>query len=125
MRQLLLLITVTMLVVPSPTVAQAFSRSTEITLAICTMARDDNTRQLKQKLMEMRLRLRDIYANIRCNQLSLLQFALAYDATNVAHYLASFANIDDLIASGDLDWIREHNLLDSPVGQVLRQRLPD
>lgn len=123
MRLWLIIISLPLLMVPNQVPAQAFARSTEITLAICTMARDDSTRELQKKLLELRVRLRDIYAGIRCNQLSLIQFAMSYEATNVAYYLASYANVDDLIASGDLEWLRQHQLLDTPVGQVLQQRL--
>lgn len=125
MRLLFFILSISLLMVPTPASAQAFTRSTEITLAICTMARDDSTRELQQKLRELRLRLRDIYAGIRCNQHSLIQFAMTYNSTDIAYYLATYANIDDLIASGDIEWLRQHDLLDTQVGQILQKRLYD
>lgn len=123
MRWSLLIIGMTLLMVPNQVPAQTFGRSTEITLALCTMARDNSTRELQQKLLELRLRLRDIYAGIRCNQLSLIQFAMSYEATDIAYYLATYANVDDLVASGDVEWLRQRQLMNTPVGQVLQQRL--
>jgi hypothetical protein len=122
-RLSMFVIVITLLLVPNQLPAQTFGRSTELTLAICTMARDDSTRELQKKLLELRVRLRDIYSGVRCNQLSLMQFAMSYEAINVAYYLASYANIDDLVASGDLEWLTQHDLMETAVGQVLLQRL--
>ncbi len=123
MRWLLLIIAMTLVIVPNQVPAQTFARPTEITLALCTMARDNSTRELQKKLLELRVRLRDIYSGIRCNQLSLIQFALSYEATDMAYYLATYVNVDDLVASGDIEWLRQRQLMDTPVGQVLQQRL--
>lgn len=125
MRLWFFVLSVSLLMVPQQAPAQAFARSTEITLAICTMARDNSTRELQKKLRELRVRLRDIYAGIRCNQYSLIQFAMTYNSTDIAYYLASYANIDDLIASGDIEWLRQHDMLDTQVGQILQKRLYD
>ncbi len=123
MRLLLVVLAITQLLMPPMAQAQMLTRSSEITLAICTMARDDDTRKLQQKLMELRLRLRDIYAGIRCNQQSLIQFALSYQANNIAVYLASYVNVNDLVESGDIEWLRQRNLLDTPVGRIVRERV--
>lgn len=105
--------------------AQSSERSLELTLAICNYTRDNDIRQLQQKLLEARLRLRDIYASVRCNQTSLLQFALSHNANEIARYFAMYANVRDLVESGDIEFIERRALLDTPVGQVLKQRLLD
>ncbi|WP_417656420.1 DUF3718 domain-containing protein [Pseudidiomarina aestuarii] len=92
-------------------------------LAICSYVRTNDSRALKQKLQYERKRLRDIYSSIRCNNLSLIQFALQHNAHDVGRFLAISATPDSIIEAGDIEWAKSKNLLDTPTGSLLRERM--
>ncbi|RUO41726.1 hypothetical protein CWE22_06095 [Pseudidiomarina aestuarii] len=97
--------------------------SADTALAICSFIRTNDTRALKQKLQYERKRLRDIYTSVRCNNLSLIQFALRHNAHDVGRFLAISANPDSVMQAGDMEWAKLNNLLDTPTGNVLRERM--
>lgn len=97
--------------------------SADTALAICSYVRTNDTRALKQKLQYERKRLRDIYTSVRCNNLSLIQFALQHNAHDVGRFLAISANPDSIMQAGDMEWAKSHNLLNTPTGNLLRERM--
>lgn len=97
--------------------------SAETALAICSYVRNNDTRALKQKLQHERKRLRDIYGSITCNNFSLIQFALRYNAHDVGRFLAMSATPLSIEQAGDLEWADTNNQLDTPTGAVLNERM--
>ncbi|MDX1705286.1 DUF3718 domain-containing protein [Pseudidiomarina sp.] len=122
-RCLLLLAAIGTLLPVSPARAQALSGTDELALVFCTYVRDNDSNRLRSKLRAERMRMRDIYSSVRCNDSSLIQFALRHKSYEIGRYIAASVEAEDLLASGDYEWARQHQLLDNPIGQVLRSRL--
>ncbi|RUO70967.1 DUF3718 domain-containing protein [Pseudidiomarina salinarum] len=122
-RCMLLLAAIGTLLPITPVSAQALSGTDELALVFCTYVRDNDSNRLRSKLRAERLRMRDIYSSVRCNDSSLIQFALRHKSYDIGRYIASSVEPEDIQASGDYEWARQHQLLDNPIGQVLRARL--
>lgn len=70
--------TATLVLIPlmQPVAAQSYVESEEIALIFCSYVRDNQTARLQRKLRDLRMRLRDVYSQIRCNDATLIQFAV-------------------------------------------------
>ncbi|MDN7124383.1 DUF3718 domain-containing protein [Pseudidiomarina sp. 1APP75-32.1] len=105
-----------------PASAQSYLESEEVALVFCAYVRDNHTVRLQRKLRDMRIRLRDVYSNIRCNDATLIQFAVKNDAHDIGSFIARSVHIDDIRQVGDFEWMRERNLLETPIGEILARR---
>ncbi len=106
-----------------PAQAQYRFESEEIALVFCAYVRDNDTVRLQNKMRELRIRMRDVYTSIRCNGASLIQFALQRNAHDVGSFIARSVTLDDLREVGDYEWAAERGLLETEIGQTLRERL--
>ncbi|HET8816989.1 MAG TPA: DUF3718 domain-containing protein [Pseudidiomarina sp.] len=97
--------------------------SADTALAICSYVRTNDSRALKQKLQHERKRLRDIYISVRCNNLSLIQFALQHSAHDIGRFLALSANPESIEKAGDIEWATSNNHLNTPTGHLLSERM--
>lgn len=97
--------------------------SADTALAICSFVRTNDSRALKQKLQHERKRLRDIYTSIRCNNYSLIQFALKHNAHDIGRFLALSATPGSIEQAGDIEWAKSNNQLNTPTGNLLSERM--
>ncbi|CAB0151085.1 hypothetical protein PSI9734_01500 [Pseudidiomarina piscicola] len=105
-----------------PAKAQSIFESDEVALVFCAYVRDNQTQRLQRKLRDLRIRLRDIYSHIRCNNATLIQFAVKNRANDIGRFIARSVNLNDLKEVGDYQWMHEQNLLDSPIGETISAR---
>lgn len=107
----------------TPAVAQTSFRSygDELALLFCSYVRANDSTAFRNKLRELRLRIRDIYPRIRCNGESMIQFAAHSQSHDIGRFIAHSVLIEDLNDVGDLSWVKqlEH---DHPISQALRER---
>lgn len=97
--------------------------SADTALAICSYVSTNDSQALKQKLQHERKRLRDIYTSIRCNNLSLIQFALQHNAHDIGRFLALSATPESIEQAGDMEWAKSNNELNTPTGNLLSERM--
>lgn len=105
-----------------PASAQSFIESEEVALVFCSYVRDNDTVRLQRKLRDLRIRLRDVYSHLRCNNATLIQFAVKNNANDIGTFIARSVSLDDIREVGDLEWMRESNLLETPIGETLASR---
>lgn len=105
-----------------PVAAQSYVESEEVALIFCSYVRDNHTVRLQRKLRDLRIRLRDVYAHIRCNDATLIQFAVKNNANDIGSFIARSVSADVIEKAGDYRWLREQNLLQTPIGEALALR---
>lgn len=110
---------------PAQSATQRYAKSERIALVFCSYVRDDDTVRLQHKLRDLRVRMRDMYTSIRCNNASLIQFALANDSHNIGSFIARSVPIDALQEMGDYQWAHERELLTTETGVILANRVKD
>lgn len=120
-----LMLVMMLLMSSSTSASQRLFKSNEIALVFCAYVRDDDTARLQHKLRDLRVRMRDMYTSIRCNNASLIQFALRNNSHNVGSFIARSVSIDALQEMGDYQWAREQELLMTETGLILANRIKD
>jgi len=98
------------------------SSSDELALLFCGYVRANDSTNFRNKLRELRLRLRDIYTGVRCNQSSMIQFAAVNNAIEVGRFIAHSVLIQDLEQAGDLQWLEQVGI-EHPIAAALHQRI--
>lgn len=98
------------------------SSSDELALLFCGYVRANDAANFRNKLRELRLRLRDIYTGVRCNQSSMIQFAAQNNAIDVGRFIAHSVLIQDLNEAGDLHWLDQVGI-EHPIAAALHQRI--
>lgn len=105
------------LVVVKPAQAQ------DLALNLCTYVQGDDRMRMRQRMREDRLRLRSVYDGIRCNGLSLIQFAMANGADDIGGFMVSQLPASQIEGNGDLAWAESNGHGDSAVAQAIRDRV--
>lgn len=116
--------TATLVLIPlmQPVAAQSYVESEEIALIFCSYVRDNQTARLQRKLRDLRMRLRDVYSQIRCNDATLIQFAVKNNADDIGSFIARSVSADVIEKAGDYRWLREQDLMQTPIGEALSLR---
>ena len=97
--------------------------SEDIALVFCAYVRDNDTMRLQNKMRELRIRMRDVYTNIRCNGASLVQFALKTDSQDVGSFIVRSVTLKDLREAGDFEWASSEGYTNTAIGQALKERI--
>lgn len=108
--------------------AQSFSGE-NIAKDICYSISADNRREFQNILDRNSLRIRNMYTAIKCNGLSLLQFAVIAEATDTGMLLTRSLPARMLLEeneNGDsiLEWAETTGYDNSPIIRAVRERLP-
>lgn len=116
--------TATLVLIPlmQPVAAQSYVESEEIALIFCSYVRDNQTARLQRKLRDLRMRLRDVYSQIRCNDATLIQFAVKNNADDIGSFIARSVSADVIEKAYDYRWLREQDLMQTPIGEALSLR---
>lgn len=96
--------------------------SEEIALVFCAYVRDNDTTRLQNKMRELRIRMRDVYTNIRCNGASLVQFALKTNSQDVGSFIVRSVTLNDLREVNDYEWAVQQGYADTVIGTALQER---
>ncbi|RUO29631.1 hypothetical protein CWE12_07430 [Aliidiomarina sedimenti] len=107
------------LVVVKPAQAQ------DLALNMCTYVQGDDRMRMRQRMREDRLRLRSVYDGILCNNMSLIQFAMASGSADIGTFMVSQLPASQLASNGDLEWAEANGHGDSEVAQAIRERTED
>ena len=82
-----------------------------LVLALCNYVAADDTKRIRKKLKENRVRLRDVYDGVLCNGSNLLKFAAEKNAQKAGKFIAKKLPKGVLAAPGPdgvvfLDWAK-------------------
>lgn len=123
-RLLAFVVTATLLSYSASSHAQYRSDSDDLALLFCSYVQANDSVGFRNTLRNMRLRLRDIYPRIRCNNHSMVQFAHLSDAYDIGRFIAHSVLVDDLKSSGDIAWANSVQT-SNPIAEVVRERKHD
>lgn len=101
--------------------AQSRSDSDDLALLFCSYVQANDSTGFRNTLRNLRLRLRDIYPRIRCNNHSMIQFAAISNSYDIGRFIAHSVLVDDLHRSGDIAWV-ENLESTHPIAEVVRER---
>lgn len=106
------------LVVSSSAMAQE-----NIAVSLCSFVAEDNRNQVRKVLSDNKLNMRNIYSNIRCNNESLLQFAIRNDALDTGTFIVKQMPAKILADSDYEGWAAENGFADNPLVNIIKTRL--
>ena len=101
--------------------SQSRSGSDDLALLFCSYVQANDSTGFRNTLRNLRLRLRDIYPRIRCNNHSMIQFAAISNSYDIGRFIAHSVLIDDLHNSGDIAWVEQLEA-SHPIAEVVRER---
>ncbi|MBA3988838.1 DUF3718 domain-containing protein [Aliidiomarina maris] len=101
------------------------AQAQDLALNLCTYVQGDDRMRMRQRIREERIRLRQVYEGVRCNDLSLIQFALANGSMDIGTFMVSQLPASTLSRTGDLAWAEANGHGDSEVAQAIRERTED
>lgn len=95
----------------------------DLALNLCTYVQGDDRMRLRQRMRDDRIRLRQVYDGVRCNNMSLLQFAMASGSTDIGTFMVSQLPASQLSSTGDLEWAEANGHGGSDIADAIRERL--
>lgn len=101
--------------------AQSRSNSEDLALLFCSYVQANDSNRFRNLLRNMRLRIRDLYPRIRCNNYSLIQFAAVSNSYDIGRFIAHSVRVDDLHQTGDLQWVDSLEPT-HPIAEVILER---
>ena len=91
--------------------------------SICLYIAEDNKKRLRKTLKKSHVKMRSLFKDMSCNELSLLQFAIQRKAKNVGLFIVKKVPVSTLKKSGVLQWIEENGHSDSEITAALLKRV--
>jgi len=93
---------------------------------VCATAKAGNVANFKKAVKQTKVRLHTLYESMKCNELSLLGFAMANGDSPAISYLIKKVKRRDLaVIAGisSIDWFIEHGYEDTEAYAILQKRL--
>lgn len=108
---------------PTP-VKAADEEMTRLVTALCDFTKENDRSNLRKKLTQAHIRLRQIYGGFYCEGLSLYRLAVKYNANEAAEYIAGQLGAEGLsVPERDgktcVDWVKEQIAADASKQQFL------
>ncbi len=91
--------------------------------SLCLYIAEDNKKRLRKTLKSTHLKIRNLFKEMSCNNMSLLQFAIHRKAENVGIFMVKKIPVSSLRKSNILQWAEDNNHHESAVYQTLLARL--
>lgn len=101
------------------------AQAQDLALNLCTYVQGNDRMRMRQRMREDRIRLRQVYDGVRCNNMSLLQFAMANGSSDIGSFMVSQLPASSLADSGELDWAEANGHGDSEIAEAIRERVGD
>ncbi|SEA04184.1 DUF3718 domain-containing protein [Alkalimonas amylolytica] len=90
---------------------------------VCSMVQQDDRNQMRRYLSDNRLNLRNIYDGIRCNDETLLQFAMRNESFEIGSFIVKQMRSAALEQAGYIEWANNNGLGHSPLVNEVRTRI--
>jgi len=91
--------------------------------SICLYIAEDDKKRLRKTLKTAHVKIRKLYKNMRCNKLSLLQFAIERKANAVGLFMVKKIPVSALKKSGVVQWTEENGYADLEITAALKKRI--
>ncbi len=91
--------------------------------SICLYIAENDKKRLRKMLKTNRVKIRELYKDIKCNEKSLLQFALERKADDVGIFMVKKIPISSLKKKGVLEWAQSNGFADSEITKALSSRI--
>lgn len=95
----------------------------DIGVAICKSVMSDDKKSLRQALRIGGFTLRDLYKDMRCNNMTLLQVAMSKSSNEVGTFIVSQVSKRVLTGADDVSWAEANGHADSPILAALKERI--
>lgn len=106
-------------------VASKPAQAQDLALNLCTYVQGDDRMRMRQRIREERIRLRQVYEGVRCNDMTLIQFALHSGSMDIGIFMIGQLPASTLNRNGELDWAEANGHGDTEVAQAIRERTED
>ncbi len=90
---------------------------------LCTLVQQDDRNQLRRYLSDNRLNLRNVYDGIRCNNETLLQFAISNESFDTGSIIIRQVRAATLEQAGYVDWANNNGLGHSQLVNEIKTRI--
>ena len=80
----------------------------DLALNLCTYAQGDDRLRMRNKLRDERFRLRQVYESVKCNGMSLIQFAASNGSEDIAEFMISQLPSSSLESYEYADWLEQN-----------------
>ncbi len=102
--------------------ANAFAND-QIVASMCGYIKEDNRNQLRKVLTDSKLNVRTIYSNIKCNDESMLQFAIRNDAFETGSFIVKQMPSKTLAEFDYASWADNNGFTASALVDVIKTRI--
>ncbi len=108
---------------PASATPTLVDRDRQLALLFCSYVRANDSIAFRNKLRDFRLRIRNIYSSIRCNDKTMIQFAAASEAYEIGSMIATRVPSRDLRTTGDAQWAAQKPHSTNPIVHIIQERL--
>lgn len=91
--------------------------------SICLYIAEDDKKRLRKSLKTNHVKIRKLYQDMRCNDRTLLQFAIERKANSVGLFMVKKIPVSQLKKTGVLTWAEGNGFTDSEITKALRERI--
>ena len=91
--------------------------------SICLYVAEDDKKRLRKLLKTNRVKIRNLYKDVKCNEKSLLQFAIERNANTVGVFMVKKIPVSQLKSQGDLEWAQGNGFADSAITKAITDRI--
>lgn len=116
-------VTVAAVIIGAGMVSSKPAQAQDLALNLCTYVQGDDRVRLRQRMRDDRIRLRQVYDGVRCNNMTLLQFAMASGSADIGTFMVSQLPASQLGNTGDLEWAESNGHGSSDIADAIRERL--
>jgi len=91
--------------------------------SICLYIAENDKKRLRKALKTSHVKIRKLYKDMRCNDLSLLRFAIERKANDVGLFMVKKIPVSLLKKKGALKWADDNGHAESDITAALRKRV--
>lgn len=117
------IITVSILFVMQPAKPVKAAGSDQLVLLICNNIKGNDKYRLRKLLKENRLKIKKIYTAIKCDGLSMIQYALQNNAVEIGVFIVKRAPSSLIKKSNDLAWATDNGFADHEITAAIKKRI--
>jgi hypothetical protein len=91
--------------------------------SICLYIAEDDKNRLRKMLKNTRSKVKQLYKDIQCNNVSILRFAMQRKADKSGVFMVKKISISLLKKGGDVAWANENGFADSATAKAIAKRV--
>lgn len=91
--------------------------------SVCLYIAEDDKKRLRKALKSNHVKIRNLFKEMSCNEMSLLQFAIKRNAQSVGLFMVKKIPVSALNKSNILQWIKDNGYQDSDISIAVNARI--